>query len=408
MPAPTVVDAAGENPRAGALSRRIAQLAPAAAAERLDAISLGLVDAMLAADAGALTAALDDLRDARARTLEDAAQPEERQRLLGWLEAAIALAHWGLERLVPEAPAVAPGTQARHFLAAIGEADAGQLSSADLRRLLHTDETQVSRTGRRLLDAGLVVRRKVGRQVFWAVSPRGRLALRSAAAAAPEKRAGPGKDFWMEAIRQGFRGAGGDEPAPERREVDPTLEHLVSTTLQLHTMQGIQATTWTDIAARAGVPLETVEAYFPTQDDLIRSCGRHFLSSLRIPPPDRADEVIDEAAPEPERIRRLVGTLFDVYERQGDALEVGRRERNDLPLVDEALGQVDVSLDALVSRALGGPDSGSVTAVRALTDIAVWRALRERGATAADSIEQASDAVERWLATRPATRAPAS
>ena len=228
------------------------------------------------------------------------------------------------------------------------------------------------------------------------------MALRSASAGEPTD------SPWMEAIRQGFRGAGGDEPAPERREVDPTLEHLVSTTLQLHTMQGIQATTWTDIAARAGVPLETVEAYFPTQDDLIRSCGRHFLSSLRIPPPDRADEVIDEAAPEPERIRRLVGTLFDVYERQGDALEVGRRERNDLPLVDEALGQVDVSLDALVSRALGGPDSGSVTAVRALTDIAVWRALRERGATAADSIEQASDAVERWLATRPATRAPAS
>ena len=65
----------------------------------------------------------------------------------------IAVAHWALERLTPESTlaAVAPGSQAYLFLQALERSP--QVGSTELRQLLETDETQVSRTGRRLLEA---------------------------------------------------------------------------------------------------------------------------------------------------------------------------------------------------------------------------------------------------------------
>ncbi|MDQ3822826.1 MAG: TetR family transcriptional regulator, partial [Actinomycetota bacterium] len=257
------------------------------------------------------------------------------------------------------------------FLTAL--AGSAQLGSAELRRLLETDETQVSRTGRRLLERGLVTRRKVGRQVVWQLSPRGRRTLEQA-------------------------------PEPVRPDVDPTRERIVRRTLELHNSRGIQATTWEDIAASAGVPVETVKGLFPAHDDLVRACGRHFLETLRVPPPERAPDVFADASSEQERIRRLVETLFGVYARGADGITVARRERTAVPAVGESLDQIDTSLDALVTEALRPrrPDGASVASVRALTDVDVWRAMRDQGATPEAAVEQASVAVERWLEGRPA------
>jgi AcrR family transcriptional regulator/DNA-binding transcriptional ArsR family regulator len=400
------------NPRARALTRRIAELGLARPADDggLEALALGLVDALLEADETTLRTALEALRDARGRAL--AAEPEpgpERERLLGWLACMIAVAQWALERLTPESTlaAVAVGSQAHLFLQALERSP--HVGSAELRQLLETDETQVSRTGRRLLEGGLVSRRKVGRHVFWELTPRGRRALEVAPTGSP----GPsphadggraGASFWMEAIRRGFEGAAGDEPSGERRDVDPTRERIVESTLTLHNELGIQATTWPQIAGRAGVPVETVETHFPTQDDLIMACAQHFLGSLRLPPPERAAEIFEGASSEQERVRRLVDTIFVAYEREGASLEVGRRERAQLPLVDESLEQLDVSLDALVAEALRPrrPDPSSIASVRALTDVTMWRALRDQGTSPAASVQQASVAVERWLEARPA------
>jgi len=400
------------NPRARALTRRIAEvsLAPPADDGRLEALALGLVDALLDADETTLRTSLAALRDARGRVL--AADPEpgpERERLLGWLAGLIAVAQWALERLTPDSTlaAVPAGSQAYLFLQALERSP--HVGSGELRQLLETDETQVSRTGRRLLERGLVSRRKVGRRVFWELTPRGRHALEvvpagSPTSSAPADGGGAGASFWMEAIRRGFEGAAGDEPRGARRHVDPTRERIVENALALHNELGIQATTWPQIASRADVPVETVEAYFPTQDDLIMACGQHFLESLKLPPPERATEIFESAASEEERVRRLVDTIFDAYEREAEGLEAGRRERAQLPLVDEGLEQLDVTLDALVTEALRPrrPDPSSIASVRALTDVTMWRTLRDQGASPAASVEKASAAVERWLEARPA------
>ena len=356
---------------------------------RQEAVALGLVDALLEGDDDTLAAGLHALRDARARAGED-------EELVGWLDAAIAFAHWGLER-VPSSPAVPQGTRAHDFLSVLDGSP--RLGSTELRRLLETDETQVSRTGRRLLESGLVSRHKVGRQVFWRLTPRGQHAL----AEAPARRRSPESGFWQEALRRGFDAAYGDEPGEPRR-VDPTRERIVETALELHTSRGIQATTRPEIAKGAGVPLKKLEALFPTQDDLVRSCAQHFMESLQLPPSDRAPEVFAGASSENERIHRLVETLFGAYERGAGGMTVARRERMDLPVVDESMGELDNSFDALVVEALHAqrPGSPSVAALRALTDLEVWRALRDQGATPDAAVEQASAAVERWLEAQPA------
>jgi AcrR family transcriptional regulator len=370
--------------RAQALTRRIARLEDPA---RREAVALGLVDALLEADHETLGSVLDALEDARART---DGEPE----LTGWLDAAIAVAHWGLER-VPSGAVVAHGTRAGEFLSALG--GTAQLGSAELRRLLEVDETEISRTGRRLLESGLITRRKVGRQVFWELSPRGRRALERAPDAPPSS---DSRSFWREAIRRGFEGAAGEEPGHPRREVDPDRERIVEHTLALHASKGIQATTWEDIAASTGVPVERVHELFPTYDNLLRSCGQHLFESLGLPPPERAPDVFAGASSEQERIRRLVGTCFGVYERGADGIAAARRERAELPVVGEAIDELDTSLDALVTEALRPhrPDRTSVASLRALTDLEVWRTLRDQGATPDAAVAQGSAVVERWLA----------
>jgi AcrR family transcriptional regulator len=376
-----------DDSRIQAVVRRIGELDAVPA--RREAVALGLVDAMLAGEDETLAAALDALRDTRARTTGD-------RDLTGWLDAATAFAHWGLERL-PSSPPVAEGTQAHGFLRVLD--GSAPLGSTELRRLLETDETQVSRTGRRLLESGLVTRRRVGRQAFWQLTPRGQSALEDA----PAPKRSPGSAFWQEAIRRGFEAASGDEPG-EPREVDPIRERIVERTLELHVSRGIRATTFADVAEASGVPLKTVESLFPTQDDLIRSCGQHFVEDLGFPPADRAPEVFVDAPTQDERIHRLVETFFAAYERGADGFTAARREREDVPVAGEAMDALDGSFDALVTEALRPrrSDTASVASLRALTDLEVWRTLRQAGATPETAVEDASAAVERWLEVQPA------
>jgi hypothetical protein len=127
------------------------------------------------------------------------------------------------------------------------------------------------------------------------------------------------------------------------------------------------------------------------------------MESLRLPPADRVSEVFTGASSEHDRIHRLVETFFGAYERGAAGIAVARRERRHVAAVDESMTELENTLDALVVEALRPerPDSSSVTSLRALTDLEVWRALRDQGAAPAAAVDQASAAVERWLDGRP-------
>ncbi|HEX4732948.1 MAG TPA: hypothetical protein VH247_00940 [Thermoleophilaceae bacterium] len=105
-----------------------------------------------------------------------------------------------------------------------------------------------------------------------------------------------------------------------------------------------------------------------------------------------------------ERIHRLVETFFSAYERGADGIAVARRERDDVPAVAESMEAIDGTFNALVTEALRplDADASAVASLRALTDLEVWRTMRDQGATPQAAVDEASATVERWLDAQPA------
>jgi len=140
------------------------------------ALAMVIVDALLDGDAAALQSAVDPLRD-HVATLRDPGEATSEAR--GWLLALLAVLRWGLQRL-PSAEdlVLRQETQAREFLEHLR--DHGLRSSAQLKEAIGTDDSQISRVGRGLLAAGLVLQRRSGRQAFWELTPRGAQLMRRA------------------------------------------------------------------------------------------------------------------------------------------------------------------------------------------------------------------------------------
>jgi AcrR family transcriptional regulator len=357
-------------PRALALTTHAEALG--ADGDAADAVAMGLVDATLAGDGEALRAALDALR----RVDGDAA---------GTLAA---VAQWALERVPGEAEQalVAPGTHAWRFVRAL---EAGPRGGGQVREAIGTDETQVSRLGRQLLDAGLVTRRKAGRHVTWDLSPRGRRALHDAGDPAPPRRPagdGPGSDveWWRQTIRDAWHG--------DIRHGDATDEQIIEATFALHHERGVAETTWAEIAARAGVPVETVSTRYPALEDLVPACGGLAMSRLRIPPPEEAEAALFAGQTLHERARTLVDYLFGVYERAAPAIATARRDGDRVPMVGYSRDAVEEAIEGVIAAAVG--DERLVGAVKPLLDLPVWRAVRgEPGAreVLADAVEALAD-----------------
>jgi AcrR family transcriptional regulator len=143
--------------------------------------------------------------------------------------------------------------------------------------------------------------------------------------------------------------------------VAQTRERIVEATRELHGEQGIAATSWDDIAARAGVGVGTVYRHFPSLDELIPACGEISMRVIALPEPGDARSLFDGAG---DRAERLVREVFAVYERGA-------------PQLVDAAG---IAADRRV--------------VRALIDLGTWQALRDQGLTPAEAVE----AVSRMLA----------
>jgi chaperonin GroEL len=149
----------------------------AAVGGRFNAIATMLVEAGLDADQDALSLALSRLQRCRSRF---AVKDHETH---GRILMSIDFARWALERTVPAAlhDELLSSGHARRILEAIVEDD--ERSSREIARALELDETEVSRQGRGLLDAGLVTKLRVGRENRWEATPKGRHLVSASAAA---------------------------------------------------------------------------------------------------------------------------------------------------------------------------------------------------------------------------------
>jgi AcrR family transcriptional regulator len=181
-----------------------------------------------------------------------------------------------------------------------------------------------------------------------------------------------------------------------------TRQRIVDATRELHGEQGIAATSWDDIAARAGVGVGTVYRHFPSLDDLVPACGEITMQVVALPDPATMPALFEHATEPAERIERLVREAFAIYERAAPELRAIRREADVHPRVAQDRDQLEASLSALVDTALGPLDATQRdrAVARAVVDLNTWEALRDHGLRPAESVAAISDMLTRRLTAR--------
>jgi AcrR family transcriptional regulator len=182
-----------------------------------------------------------------------------------------------------------------------------------------------------------------------------------------------------------------------------TRRRIVDATRELHGEQGIAATSWDDIAARAGVGVGTVYRHFPSLDELIPACGEISMQIVALPDPQGVPSLFDGVDAPAERIERLVREAFAIYERGAPMLRAIRNEPEVHPSVAEAGEELEASLTALVDSALQPLDvtPADRAVARAMVDLGTWQAFQDQGLETAG----AAEAVSRMLAARVADSA---
>jgi AcrR family transcriptional regulator len=173
-----------------------------------------------------------------------------------------------------------------------------------------------------------------------------------------------------------------------------TRRRIVDATRALHTEQGITATSWDQIADRAGVGVGTVYRHFPTLDDLVPACGEISMEIVALPSAGAARALFDGLDEPSARIARLVQEVFAIYERGAPELQVVRREPDAHPSVAVLAETLEATLGALVDAALVDPSPEDRAVTRAMIDLDTWEALRRAG------VEDPAATVTELLAAR--------
>ncbi len=183
--------------------------------------------------------------------------------------------------------------------------------------------------------------------------------------------------------------------------VEQTRRRIVDATLELHAEQGIAATRWDEIAARAGVGVGTVYRHFPSLDELVPACGRVAMGVLALPNPSDAPALFAGAGGSRARVERLVGEVFAIYERGAPQVRAILREAAVHPRVAESRQELEASLSALVDTALEPLDAGHEdrAVARAMVDLNTWDALRDQGLGTAEAAAAIGDMLARRLTT---------
>src|SRR3990170_2374214 len=107
-----------------------------------------------------------------------------------------------------------------------------------------------------------------------------------------------------------------------------TRQRIVDATRELHAEQGVAATSWDDIAGRAGVGVGTVYRHFPSLDELVPACGAVARELLDLPDPSDAAAPFTGAEGSRARAERLVGEVFAIYDRGAQVIRAARQEQD--------------------------------------------------------------------------------
>jgi len=183
---------------------------------------------------------------------------------------------------------------------------------------------------------------------------------------------------------------------------DETRQRIVDAAIQLHRTKGPARTTFSDIAALAGVQRHTLYRHFPDERQMGLACsGHHFAQN---PPPDPVGwaGVVDPR----ERLRLGLEALFSWYERNEDMFRCVLRDAEVDPLARELFDlRSRESMDAIrdsLARGLGKGKRAQASLDLAL-DFHAWHRLWESGLDATEAAGLMADVV---VGTVPAEDCP--
>ncbi len=157
-----------------------------------------------------------------------------------------------------------------------------------------------------------------------------------------------------------------------------TRERIVSATMLLHDEQGVAATSFVDVAKRAGIGAATVYRHFPTLGSLVAACGAHVWQEMDPPVPERAPATFKGIDRTEDRLQRLVDELDRFYRRGALRLTAASADRHLVPELDEFLRAVEAGVAALVREAVKDealPDT-VLQLMLALMDFPVWTSMQ--------------------------------
>jgi AcrR family transcriptional regulator len=190
---------------------------------------------------------------------------------------------------------------------------------------------------------------------------------------------------------------------------EQTRARIVAATVEAHRELGIQATSWDEIARRAGVGVGTVYRHFRSLDDLLPACGRIVEETMALPSEDEIGHAFEGATSQRTRLNRLVELVFDIYERAGPFIHNIQSEREQLPQLEPWHHLIESTLDALLSAALRPlkPTRQQIETARALLDLSTWQAFRQRDLSAQETRDAVATLIQsavRQRTPRPAKR----
>ena len=160
---------------------------------------------------------------------------------------------------------------------------------------------------------------------------------------------------------------------------DETRKRIVRATMALHDEQGVAATSFTDVAHRAGIGAATVYRHFANIDDLVAACGAHVWAEMRPPVPELATAVFEGVVGRPARLLRLVDELDAFYRRGALRLHKAGADRGAIAGLDQFLKAVEAGVDALVREAVKDEELQelAIALLISLTEFSVWQSLQQ-------------------------------
>ena len=135
-------------------------------------------------------------------------------------------------------------------------------------------------------------------------------------------------------------------PETRRRQQAERKARIAAATAELHAVKGVVATSYAEIASRAGISLPTVYSYFPTRQELLQGCTGHVAAQA---PPLPVERILAL-----DNLHAAAELLVSATERQHLHFEpwLSKREDGVIPFLAEMSTGMRRAQAELVARVL--------------------------------------------------------